>query len=181
MSRMAAVLLTGGRASRLGGIDKQGLEVGGETLLDAALAAVDGCDPVIVAGPDVFGLRCVREDPPFGGPVAGLVAALPSVATDWMVLLATDLPRAREAVAALRSAVAGDGVCLASEGRAQWLTAIYRTAALREAAAILPDGGRDQSMRRLVAGLDLRTIEAPPGVAQDVDTWDDLERAREHP
>ncbi|MDQ4138070.1 MAG: NTP transferase domain-containing protein, partial [Actinomycetota bacterium] len=35
-----AVILAGGRAVRLGGIDKTALEVGGRSLLESALAAV---------------------------------------------------------------------------------------------------------------------------------------------
>ncbi|MBZ6372429.1 MAG: DUF6457 domain-containing protein [Microbacterium hominis] len=46
-----AILLAGGRATRLGGIDKPLLEIDGRSLLQRALDAVAGCDPVVVAGP----------------------------------------------------------------------------------------------------------------------------------
>lgn len=203
-NRIAAIVLAGGRASRLGGAAKPLLEVGGRTLLDHAVAAVADCDPVIVVGPrmPVAGnVAWVREDPPFGGPVAAIAAGLahletiaPETATPEttttepttaepaeVYVLAADLPNADEAVALLRQhplSPAEDGVCLSdASGRMQWLTGRYRVDALRAAARALPDEGRDASARVLLGGLTLTAVDAG-GLAADVDTWDDLERAR---
>ncbi|WP_447648176.1 molybdenum cofactor guanylyltransferase [Microbacterium forte] len=208
----AAIILAGGRASRLDGTAKPLLEVGGRTLLDRAIAAVDGCDPIVVVGPPApTRVRVVwtRETPEFGGPVAGIAAGLALVNTAHVLLLAADLPNAEGAVALLHrhpplSADADgkigkadadgkggeddadstngghgiDGVCLIdASGRMQWLVGRYRTDALRSAAAALPDGGRDASLRSLLARLRIRAIPAGD-LATDVDTWDDLERAR---
>lgn len=208
----AAIILAGGRASRLDGTAKPLLEVGGRTLLDRAIAAVDGCDPIVVVGPPApTRVRVVwtRETPEFGGPVAGIAAGLALVDTADIVLLAADLPNAEGAVALLLrhpplSADADgkigkadadgkdgkadapstngghgiDGVCLIdASGRMQWLVGRYRTDALRSAAAPLPDGGRDASLRSLLARLRISAIPAGD-LATDVDTWDDLERAR---
>lgn len=209
-NRIAAIVLAGGRASRLGGAAKPLLEVGGRTLLDHAVAAVADCDPVIVVGPrmPVAGnVAWVREDPPFGGPVAAIAAGLahletiapetiaPEPATTEpttteppttaepaeVYVLAADLPNADEAVALLRQhplSPAEDGVCLSdASGRMQWLTGRYRVDALRAAARALPDEGRDASARALLGGLTLTAVDAG-GLAADIDTWDDLERAR---
>lgn len=190
----AAIVLAGGRASRLGGAAKPLLEVGGRTLLDHAVDAVADCDPVIVVGPrmPVAGnIAWVREDPPFGGPVAAIAAglahlgstALETAAADAaeVYVLAADLPNASEAVALLRRhplPPAEDGVCLSdASGRMQWLTGRYRVDALRAAARALPDQGRDASARALLGGLTLTAVDAG-GLAADIDTWDDLERAR---
>lgn len=190
----AAIILAGGRASRLGGAAKPLLDVAGRTLLDHAVAAVDGCDPVIVVGPSAPTRDHVvwtRESPEFSGPVAGIAAGLALVDTADVLLLAADLPNAVDAVALLHrhprlsggedgeDAEDGeDGVCLidASE-RMQWLVGRYRADALRAALATLPDGGRDASLRSLLAGLRIRAVPAGE-LATDVDTWDDLERAR---
>nr|WP_201470962.1 NTP transferase domain-containing protein [Microbacterium hydrocarbonoxydans] len=195
----AAIILAGGRASRLGGTAKPLLEVGGRTLLDRAISAVDGCEPIVVVGPQSSTrIRVVwtRETPDFGGPVAGIVRGLALVDTAEVMLLAADLPHAESAVALLRQhpslpdgpdgadgaggsdgAIRADGVCLTDDaGRMQWLAGRYRTAALRASAAALPDGGRDASMRSLLAHLSIAAIPAG-ALAADVDTWDDLERA----
>ncbi|MFC0083091.1 molybdenum cofactor guanylyltransferase, partial [Aciditerrimonas ferrireducens] len=70
-----AVLLTGGTSRRMG-VDKATLFVGGVPLawrVARALAAVGG--PVVEVGPGaVPWLPVAREEPPGGGPLAGLVA-----------------------------------------------------------------------------------------------------------
>lgn len=243
----AAILLAGGRASRLGGRDKPRLVVGGRTLLEHALAAVSGCAPVTVVGDPVGvggvvtdvgggaaagvdggvadvggvvagvgGVLWVREDPPFGGPAAAVVAALgladagaggadaggvagavadgadaggvagavEVAAPEWTVLLACDLPRAEAAVARLLRDLPllpadTDGVCLADpSSRPQWLTGVYRTAALRRAAAALPDAGAGASMRDLLDDLAIAVVSAPADETADIDTWEDLQEAR---
>lgn len=187
MSR-AAIILAGGRATRLGGAAKPLLEVDGVTLLQTALDAADAgdCLPLIVVGPTSSSdprIRWVREEPPFGGPAAAILAALPMLETTEVLVLAADLPRAPEAVSALLEAAAlasyADGLCLADgSGRPQWLTGVYRTAALREAAGRLPGDGANASMRELLADLEIATVRAAAGVTADVDTWEDLVTAR---
>ncbi|MEO5992343.1 MAG: NTP transferase domain-containing protein [Arthrobacter sp.] len=66
-----AVILAGGRSSRLGGVPKSGLIHDGATLLAGALRSARGAVAVAVVGPDPGPLprgvvRC-REDPPFAG------------------------------------------------------------------------------------------------------------------
>lgn len=178
----------------MGGVAKPMLKVGARTMLALALDAADalGCRPVVVAGPrphdDALAERAtwVREDPPLGGPVAGIVAALATIgepAPEWTLVLACDLPEAAAVAVLLRDGVDGlstavDGRCLSVSGRQQWLCGLYRTDALRSAAASLANAGVGASMRTLLAGLDLDTVEAPAALAGDVDTWDDLVKAR---
>jgi molybdopterin-guanine dinucleotide biosynthesis protein A len=92
----AAVVLAGGRASRLGGVHKPGLEVGGSTLLDRVLAAVGAAEVRIVVGPPQpvpAGTAIVREDPPGGGPVAAIAAGLAAIPdVPFVAVLAADLP-----------------------------------------------------------------------------------------
>ena len=76
-----AVILAGGRAERLDGASKPDLVVGGRSLLATAIAAARGaaCERIVVVGPpelEAAGCLVVREDPPFGGPVAALAAGL---------------------------------------------------------------------------------------------------------
>lgn len=179
-----AILLAGGRARRVDGETKALFEVGGTTLLRAAVDAVraHGAGRIVVAAPvldETIEVTWVREDPPFGGPVAGVVAALGAVDADEVYVLACDLARAASAVDALPPAVpeGADGVCL-DDGRRQWLIGRYRTAALREAASGLADGGRDASMRAFLGGLTVVPVGVDVAVTRDVDTWDDLSRAR---
>lgn len=191
------MLLAGGQGSRMGGVAKPLLDVGGRSMLQIALDAAEllGCEPVIVAGPTADAVHervvWVREDPPLSGPAAGIVAALGSLeeasraerAPAWTLVLACDLPEAEAAVLRLREhaemlPAALDGCCLAVDGRAQWLCGLYRTSAVRAAAAALPASGTGASVRALLAPLALGLVDAPAALAADVDTWHDLEQAR---
>lgn len=224
-----AILLAGGRASRMGGVDKPRLVVDGMTMLDRAIAAVRGIgaqsivavgpDPgaTAAAGPDASAatttaavpdgvvvpdpgttvdpvadgrgetpVRWVREDPPFTGPAAAVVAGLNATAAerdpDWTFVLACDLPRVDAAVRLLRDDIFllpsdTEGVCLTDASRRpQWLTAAYRTAALRRAAASVADAGRNQAMRVLLADVAIAAVDDRADSASDIDTWEDLRR-----
>jgi len=152
-TELDAVVLAGGQAARLGGVDKPALRVGAVSLLGTVLtaAAAAGAARIVVVGPDrpsltprPAGLRVVREDPPGGGPVPALVAGLAEVSAPWLLLLAADLPFLRpEPLAALLAAARraeAPGAVLADDGgRPQWLLSCWRTGALRQAAA-LPGG-----------------------------------------
>lgn len=194
MDTIGAILLAGGRGSRVDGATKPLFEIGGRTLLVRAVEAVRdaGARPITVAGPvldPTLGVDWVREDPPFGGPVAATVAVLDEwassgIAPTWTLLLACDLPAVADAVGALTVSVPllpsdSDGVCLGdSTSRPQWLTGLYRTRALQDAASALPDRGRDAPVRALVDDLALTVIRTRDHVTRDVDTWEDLEEAR---
>nr|WP_300149764.1 NTP transferase domain-containing protein [Propionicimonas sp.] len=181
--RCDAVVLAGGRGSRLGGVSKPDLEVDGRRLLDTALAAAAGAVRTVVVG-DVEvpeGVLRTREDPPFGGPVAGLEAGcalLDDVAgperSPWTLVLASDLPDAEAAVAVLLATDPGahDGACLlGADGRLQWLLGCYRTRVL---SARLAERGAITAMYRLLEPLDL--LGVAPGLASttDLDTPGDV-------
>ncbi|WP_158842130.1 molybdenum cofactor guanylyltransferase [Saccharothrix deserti] len=174
----AAVVLAGGRGSRLGGVDKASVVVDGRTLLDHVLDAVASARPTVVVGPrkdDVPGVTWAREDPPGGGPVAGLAAGLAHVDTDLVVVLAVDQPGITQStVDRLLAGVGETGAVLVDdEGRAQWLTGAWRTEELRRA---LPADPRNASMRSVLGPLDPVPVAARPGEARDVDTPQDLAR-----
>ncbi len=175
-----AVIVAGGKGSRLGGASKPDLSVGGITLLERALCAVAGAqDVVLVGGPRHQTVRWTVEDPPGSGPAKALAAGLTAMAhhAPWTVVLAVDTPRAADAVPQLLAAVADAGGVdgawfIDAEGEAQPLVAIYRTAALLDRTRDLEEG---TSMRRLVAGLAMVPVPDVDGVARDLDTWGDAE------
>lgn len=192
-----AILLAGGRGSRMGGVTKPLLTVGESTLLQRAVHAVSGCEPITIVGPEMAAIGAVswvREEPPFGGPVAAIAAALESwragrhaSRTDpvWTAVVACDLPGVEEAVEHIESAIATqptdvDGVCLVDgRDRAQWLLGAYRTEALRTVIEELPAAGQGCSMRSVVESLRVILVHAPESMTFDIDTWDDLAHARD--
>lgn len=192
-----AVVLSGGRGRRLGGAAKAALDVGGGPLLEGVLTGVRaaGVARAVVVGPvpdrrpDGLDVVVTREDPPFGGPAAGVAAALPLVAAPWVLLLACDLPRGAAVVQLLlgawrRAGDDGDGVVVVDdEQHPQWLAGVYRRAALATALDEALSQSRttnDAAGRRglrigdVVGALRLQRVPDTGGVSRDVDTPADL-------
>lgn len=184
-----AVLLAGGRGSRLGGRHKPGIAVAGRTLLDIALDAVHDAAATVVVGPQTQTCRPVHwtvEQPRGGGPVAALaagLAALPEPAEEVVVLAADLVGVTAATVARLRSSVTGDGAVLVdATGARQWLIGAWRTTSLLAALPAEPAGA---SLRSTLSGLAVADVPERPGESADVDTQADLARylagAREGP
>ncbi|MEV0970552.1 molybdenum cofactor guanylyltransferase [Microtetraspora glauca] len=184
-----AVILAGGRAERLGGLDKPGEPVGGRPLIERVAAAVPGARTLVVVGPPRPGRGLeravhVREDPPGSGPIPALRAGLALVTEDEVALLAADLPfldagHVTALFAAARAAGAPGAVLVDDEGREQWLTGVWRSGPLR--AALESYTGR--SLRGLLGPLGpaaIRLASRADGCDPwfDCDTMDDLDRAR---
>ncbi|WP_350308737.1 molybdenum cofactor guanylyltransferase [Sanguibacter hominis] len=212
VSVLDAVVLAGGRARRLDGAAKPHVLLDGRELLAHVLdglaasglvrrVAVVG--PPDVAVPSPVPLVQVQEDPPFGGPVAGIAAGLAVLDTagparapqgtplradaarsvgDLVAVVACDVPGGARLlpalVDALQGAPAADGACARAEGRDQWLLAVYRRAALADAlGALATERGEltGASVRGLVGGFDLVRVDDVTGASADVDTWADLD------
>lgn len=179
-----AIILSGGKAARLGGVSKGDLRIGPHSLLEHALGAAGPARYTCVVGPapDRDDVIVTREDPPFGGPVAAIAAGLRALpeGADAVLVLACDMPLAANAVPDLVGALprAEDGVwALDSDGHAQPLLALYRRDALTRAIAAMPTV-TNASMRALTGQLRMRTLTVTDA-ARDADTWNDVESLRE--
>ena len=169
-------------------MSKPDVEVGGVALLDHALAAVADARNVVVVGPPHVarpGVPTVLEDPPDGGPVAGLAAgldALPADGPDLVVVLACDVPGAGRVLPALLTAADATAVdagvvdgarMIGADGRPQHLVAVYRRASLRSALDRL-EAVHGAAMHRLVGGLRLVDVADADDATADADTWADV-------
>lgn len=183
------MVLTGGTGARLGGVDKAALEVGGVTLLERSLTATMAAVEVVVVGPEVPTSRPVTwtvEDPPLGGPAAGLLSALTrfEATPDLVAVLAVDMPFVNAGtLARLTWAVEADSdldgaVLVDPAGRRQTLAAVYRVSALVAARPAEPDREHGLPMRRLVGELRLAEVSTVGDEARDVDTWADVQDLR---
>ena len=177
---LGAIVLAGGRSARMG-TNKLALAIDGVTLLSRAADAVKSCaDRVVVAGPkpedwpDDDKVVFVVEEPPFGGPVAGMAAALRVLAetTDpvEVLILAGDLADPA-GVVGLLMAETSDGVdgrvLVADDGWPQYLAGCYRFNALAE---ILAEPVRDVSVRSVFRRLNVKMVQAVSAVTKDIDT-----------
>ncbi|MDZ5661508.1 NTP transferase domain-containing protein [Nocardioides sp. S-58] len=175
------VVLAGGTAARMDGVDKASIELDGRTLLAHALdALVDAVEVVVVtptAVPTERPVTTVLEDPPRGGPVAGLLTGVDALRhrPTLVGVLAVDMPRVTAVtMRRLREAAAGrDGAFLVgADGRRQ-LAGVLDAARL---GGVRPDaeGQHGMALHRLLAPLDLAEVPATGDEALDVDSWSDL-------
>jgi molybdopterin-guanine dinucleotide biosynthesis protein A len=178
-----ALVVAGGEARRLGGVDKPALTVGARTLLDRVLAACRDAATTVVVGPRRPTCRPVtwaREDPPGGGPLAALDAGLRRVTSRTVVVLSADLPFLRRStVGELLTAADGADGAVAFDGRDQPLCAAYRAEPLRRELALLHGeygSLHNLPFRLLLPQLDVRRVVSRD--ALDCDTWEDLAAAR---
>ncbi|MFJ8131358.1 DUF6457 domain-containing protein [Streptomyces hydrogenans] len=203
-----AVVLAGGAARRLGGVDKPGVRVGGRALLDRVLAACAGARRTVVVGaprPTVRPVDWTREERIGTGPVAALDAGAAALqgeaeaeggdragipAPDVLLVLSADLPFLGEAtVQRLLDGLAAEPEAEAAlltdaDGRDQPLVAVYRSGPLRRELDGLRHAhrGLDGLPLRLLTG-GLRTVRVPtgpdePSASFDCDTWEDIATAR---
>ena len=173
-----AVVLAGGRGSRIGGVDKATLEIDGSTLLARTLAAVTGASRRIVVGEvEARGAIVVQEEPRFAGPAAAVGAGLSEVTAPYALLAACDQPFLTDAIAVLVEAVTGDGVvAVDAHGRRQHLMCVVSSDALRRAVDAQPSL-INLSLHALLAPLDLVEVAVPSRSTLDIDTWHDRDAA----
>lgn len=185
---VGAVILCGGASARHGGVDKTAQEVGGQSVLGRMMSALPAEWSVVCVGaprPLPRTVRWTYESPPLGGPVAGIAAGLLLVDSPVTVLLAGDLPFAGAHAADLAADLAlapadVDGVqALDGAGEGQVLFAAYRTDALRRVVPADPAQARDRGVHRVFRPLHVRTRQVPALACWDLDTPDDLSRARD--
>lgn len=185
-----AIILTGGRSTRMGGRHKPALVIGGQTVIDRTVRSLWTAAPnarITIAGSDEglapssrAKVMVIREAPPFSGPVAGLAAAVDAIPTSpggAVLLLGGDLPLLTAAtlgalVAAVRDGAAVAG-CRDSEGRFQFLCTAWRQRVLHDQLAKLGDPA-NKPLRAVFAGMTPHVIDCDPDELRDIDTPDDL-------
>ena len=93
-SDVTALILAGGKATRLGGVDKRELVVDGKSIfqrqLDVLLPRV--AEVIVSAARDVPGHRTVLDQSSGLGPLAGIAAGLAACSTEWLLVIAGDMP-----------------------------------------------------------------------------------------
>ena len=109
---VTALILAGGKASRLGGAAKHSLVVEGSTILERQTALLaPRVKEILVATAahqDIPGYRCVKDVLPDVGPLAGIAAGLRTMRTPWLLVVAGDMPHVSAGVLDLMLAAASD-------------------------------------------------------------------------
>lgn len=94
---LSALILAGGKATRLGGIAKHEIvidPVDGRTIFarQVELLAPRVVEILVSSVTDIPGYRTVRDTVAGAGPLAGIAAGLSASRTDWLLVVAGDMP-----------------------------------------------------------------------------------------
>lgn len=176
----AAVILAGGTAARLDGVDKASIEVEGRSLLARAIDAAMDANEVVVVGDPVATERPVtftRESPRLGGPVAGLLAGRDALlgTPRSLVVQACDMPWVTGTTIRRLLEAGRDhegAVLVGPDGRRQLLFAADLNALDR----VRPDheAQHGAALQPLLRLLDLVEVAAHGEEHRDIDSWTDL-------
>ncbi len=194
MRKVAAAIIAGGPARRLGGAVKPLIEIGGQAVADRQLAVLRplyGRVFAVASDPapwEARGIEVVADRVAGAGPLAGLGAALavPGDA-DAVVCVAGDLPFLVPALLAALRDWSPEAAALAPRpgGRAEPLCARYATALAADVEARLASGRLalyellEESATVWLTGGELAPLD-PEGLSfVNLNTPDDLRRAEE--
>jgi molybdopterin-guanine dinucleotide biosynthesis protein A len=167
MKTWSVIVLSGGTNKRFGSDKSQAL-LKGVTLLDHVLSFIPAGIKTVIVGKDVF------EQPPLGGPVAGIARGVQEVDTEYVAIAAVDMPYGSSLFPQLLEAITDDAAMpVDSQGFKQPLCGIYRRQALLAALAKLGDV-HGQSMRALCDLLVIDEVKVDAGALVDIDTPEDL-------
>lgn len=185
MPRLAAIVLAGGRSTRMGR-DKAQVVAHGERLIDRLLRQLPPQVVPVVVSPAELGVSCpvVCEDPPHSGPVAGVAAGVAWIAhthptISLVAVLAVDAPDSPLLIPQLADALRGagpqvDAVTVLADGYIQPLGVLWRLAALQAALARVDDFTKTP-LKRLLRGANIITITPAGGIERDYDTPEELQ------
>ena len=91
---VTALILAGGKATRLGGTAKHEIVVEGRSIFErqTALLAPRVQEILVSTAQAMPGYRCVHDVLPDVGPLAGIAAGLRAMKTPWLLVVAGDMP-----------------------------------------------------------------------------------------
>ena len=157
---LAVIILAGGQSSRMGR-DKALIVVEGIPLLQRTCAIALQCAPqvfVVTAAmrdyskivPDrccVIEEQLLPSDAKPQGPLVGFAQGLAAIETDWVLLLACDLPKLNQAILQgwmLQLTEVDEAIALLPQGEKGWepLCGFYRTNCLPSLTQFIQQGGR---------------------------------------
>lgn len=193
-SNLSAIVLAGGKSSRMGR-DKSQLDFAGDSVLGrivrelrplsadiVVVAAPQGSPAAIEAIPDV---RIVHDTRAFEGPLKALARGLDAIEGELAFACSCDLPLLDARVVAALCAMAGgyDAIIPEVGGRLQPLHAVYRKACAQSVAEMVARGQTrmveivDALSARIVAESELRPLDPKLLSFTNVNTPDEYRNA----
>ena len=177
-------ILAGGRATRLGGLDKAWLVREGvpQVLRLAARFRPQVAEVLVSANRDLprhaaAGLRAVADRVHDIGPLGGIDALAQACTTPWLLTIPVDLVDSNDCLLpSLLAAAGGTGAYAEDDGGVQPLVALWNLADLRSGLVAAIASG-DHAVQSLQARLRMRPVRLPGVRFGNLNTPDDLAAA----
>jgi molybdenum cofactor guanylyltransferase len=167
---LAAAILAGGRARRMGGADKAALEVGGRSILERQMEILSGLtQDIFVVGraPAALppGLRVVADRIEGAGTLGGIYTAIVESPCERTLVLGCDMPFVTRALLERLAAEEADVVMPRTAGGYEPLCAIYTKACAEGIRERIEHG----DLRASVPPAGVRLVELGPDVLAALD------------
>ena len=181
---ITAIILCGGRATRLGGVDKPLIEVGDKTLLEHVIDRVrPQVDELLLscakttAAHEAFGHPVVEDRDASQGPLGGFVSALAHVRTPWVFTTPADTPfLPGNLVTSMAEACERTGAAVVTAGgHRQNLAMLLDAEHAQSLAAFYKDGGR--AIHRWLVANAITEVDFAADDFLNVNTAEDLATA----
>ncbi len=183
MRRLESVIvLTGGRSKRFGS-DKYLARFNDLSLLENILQQLPEGIEIFLVGDEPENssrkLRVLREFPIHGGPVAAIASALPFIQSEWVGVIATDMPFAAILFPKLLANIDESVGALLPQDAAGFLQPLIGVYSVEKLSAAIADLGsvENQSMKAILALLNVKSIKLSADELTaliDIDTEEDL-------
>lgn len=168
---ITGLILAGGRASRMGGVDKGLQLLSARPLVAHVLERLRPQVGAVLINANrhfddyaAFGCTVVPDaDASFAGPLAGLLAGLRQAQTEWLLSVPCDVPRLPLDLAARLSVETDSDLALpvTADGRTQPVFCLLRRSLAASLAAYLDKGGRKVEAWMLAQRHALMTFDQP--------------------
>ena len=179
-----SIIVAGGSATRMGGLDKAMLPLGlsGKALLADVINSCPGKVFIVGYPREIHNdsnnlVTWIPDLNPSGGPAAGIWSGLSHVTSDYVFISAADQTLSGETVSNLIAAAIGNerSWAIRTDGSGQPLCACVRTELLRE--LLVSTQGINQSPLHLLSRLKMIGVNVNPDQVVDFDTWQDVAKA----
>jgi molybdopterin-guanine dinucleotide biosynthesis protein A len=167
MTGLTAILLCGGRSTRMGR-DKASLPFGTEPMLGRIARILRSIsDDVIIVGRRDQDASTIHDAVEDQGPLAGIAAGLTASKTDLNIVVACDMPLIKPAVLErLVSLINDNDMCVAVvDDHPSVLCGVYRARVASDAQALLDSGER--RVMRLLDRVKVKRVDA--ALLRDID------------
>lgn len=177
---ISALILAGGKATRLGGIAKHLIVVEGETIFARQVRVLaPRVSEILVSGAEVSGYQTVRDAVGGAGPLAGIASGLAACQTDWLLVVAGDMPFVSgelidAMLARTEMGTPDDAVGVRSRGLPEPLLSLLHRRVLPVVEGRLTAGRFKASGLLTDEGLAVAWVDAAPETVRNVNSPEDL-------